>query len=150
LSFNRRFASVKVEPNDADEREATNFPRNLHNAAELFAALGHAESARQLHASVTAVLDVLVAGPDGKSKQRLGRACVCWACGHVGIPANSAECAEAGAVPPGACASCGDAGQTNFVRLVGTDGVTVPWIQMGAEPAPPQGQSGNRVEAAGP
>lgn len=39
LKFDPRFGSVKVEPNPGEEREP-NFPRNLHNAAELFAAAG--------------------------------------------------------------------------------------------------------------
>ena len=70
----------------------------------------------------------LEAGPDGKSGQKVGRACVCWACGYVGLPKNAAQCSEKGPNPRGVCAGCGDAAQTNFVRLV-QSGKTLPWIE---------------------
>jgi len=133
LHFDTRFATFKVEPNDEGEAASPNFPRSLHNAAELFAHLGHTESAAALHRCVTNALTTLAAGPDGKSSQKLGRACVCWSCGHVGLPRNSAHCADAGPTPAGVCASCGDDSQTNFVKHTTKEGKTLPWIE-GAPP----------------
>ena len=129
LQFDARFATFKVEPNDDGEGKSPNFPRNLHNAAELFVHLQHKESAERLHSCVRRCLTTLEAGPDGKSGQRLGRACICWACGHVGLPRNASECRDKGPKPAGVCANCGDAGQTNFVKGVGKDGKVLPWIE---------------------
>ena len=120
---------AQVEPNDADEASSPNFPRNLHNAAELFSALGHGASARRLHECTTRVLQLLEVGPDGRSSQIIGRACICWACGHVGLPANAASCSIKGPTPAGECYACGGADQTNFVKVVRADGSACPWIE---------------------
>ena len=129
LSFDSRFATIKVEPNDADEAKSPKFPRSLHNAAELFSALGHGDSARRLHTATVRTLEVLELGPDGRSSQAIGRACICWACGHVGIPRNAAKCSDTGPKPAGKCGACGSADQTNFVRVMRPDGSSVPWIE---------------------
>ena len=136
LHFDQRFSSFKVEPNDESESVSAAFPRSLHNAAELFSHLGHSEQARRLHECVTRALSTLKAGPDGRSAQRLGRACVCWGCGHVGLPRNSAQCADKGAKPAGVCAGCGDDAQTNFVRCMRDGKSIVPWIE--APPLTPE------------
>ena len=65
LSFDARIASVKVEPKDDEDSDA-NFPRNLHNAAELFAAAGMLSQAAQLHDCSTRLLSLLSAGPTGR------------------------------------------------------------------------------------
>lgn len=130
LSFDARFALVKIEANDDDERASANFPRSMHNAAELFAHLGHGQSAARLHACTTALLRTLEQGPDGSTTHSMGRACVCWACGHVGLPANADKCSASGPTPQGKCAHCGGADQTNFVRVTQQrDGAVVPWIE---------------------
>ena len=49
----------------------------------------HQEAAAALHRSVTALLEVLALGPTGRDKQRLGRGCVCWGCGHAGLPRHA-------------------------------------------------------------
>ena len=139
LSFDARIASVKVEPKDDEDSDA-NFPRNLHNAAELFAAAGMLSQAAQLHDCSTRLLSLLSAGPTGRQSQRIGRACICWSCGHVGLPSNASSVVESGATPPGVCAACGENAQTHFVRVVSEDGAVVPWIED-AETAPrPEGQ----------
>ena len=134
LKFDNRFASIKVEPKP-DEARDSHFPRNLHNGAELLGATGHLEAARTLHAAVTRLLETLEQGPTGREAQRMGRACVCWACGHVGLPRNADEVsAEPGAAAPaGVCAACGDGESTNFVRVRNAQGATVPWME-----APPK------------
>jgi hypothetical protein len=94
---------------------------------------------------VTRALATLEAGPDGKSAQRLGRACVCWSCGHVGLPKNTAACSETAAEPAGVCAGCGDDAQTNFVRGVREDGTRLPWIE-GAQTTAEQAAKADEAE----
>ena len=112
-------------------------------------------------------------GPTGREKQRLGRGCVCWGCGHVGLPRNADAVspkvwshpnrltparpnpnpnptpnpAKAGvAEPAGVCAACGDGGATNFVTVVDPRGATVPWIE--AAPTPPEAAGAEAAAAA--
>jgi FK506-binding protein 1 len=147
LKFDSRFAMFKVEPKDDGEGLSPNFPRSLHNAAELFVHLGHTDSAARLHACVARMLETLEAGPDGKSGQKLGRACVCWGCGHVGLPSNSAQCNEAGGSgPAGICGRCGDDAQSNFIKCVQKDGKLLPWIE-GAPPLASQAATAEEAEA---
>ena len=82
-----------------------------------------------MHECTTRALELLELGPDGRSSQLIGRACVCWACGHVGLPANAANCSMKGPTPAGECYQCGGADQTNFVRIVRADGSACPWIE---------------------
>ena len=44
--------SWRLGPDD-EEARSRNFPRSLHNAAEMFTALGHTSSATRLHSCVT-------------------------------------------------------------------------------------------------
>ena len=150
LQFDERFAAYKVEPNDEEEAVSPNFPRSLHNAAELFVHLGHRESAARLHGCVSRAMATLEAGPDGKSGQKVGRACVCWGCGYVGLPKNAAQCSEKAPKPAGVCAGCGESAQTNFVRLV-QSGKTLPWIEaamLDAEEAAKASEAAARAEGA--
>jgi hypothetical protein len=133
LRFDRRLGSMKVEPKPEEESDR-NFPRNLHNAAELFTSIGHVDSARRLHATTSALLALLGTNPDGAAQHLLGRAAVCWACGHAGLPRNADKCHETAAEPRPVCAHCGEEEQTNFVRLTmaAADGgqQVVPWIEV--------------------
>ena len=83
-------ASLKVVPSSAAEGQEANFPRNLHNAAELFLRAGLAQNARRCIQRCSALLEVLKEGPDGKRSHSMGRGAVCWQCGHCGLPANAA------------------------------------------------------------
>jgi len=47
LAVTKEYAAVLIEPNRGEESDS-NFPRNLHNAAELLLAVGHVESAQRL------------------------------------------------------------------------------------------------------
>jgi hypothetical protein len=49
---------------------------------ELLMAVGHVDGAKKLHSATTRMLSLLAAGPDGKTAQAIGRACVCWGCGE--------------------------------------------------------------------
>ncbi|GMI39473.1 hypothetical protein TeGR_g3107 [Tetraparma gracilis] len=134
LSFSPNFASIKVSPNAGESADA-NFPRNLHNAGELFLRAGMLGHARRLQKCVAKELEVLEKGPDGKASHSLGRACVCWGCGHAGLPKNAGECDEASLLPAGACGGCGEADQTNWLVVRGeADGEAseVPWMEVKA------------------
>lgn len=54
--------------------------------------------------------------------------------GHVGIPSNATDTPDyPGTAPAGVCAECGEAAQTNFVRVMqgqGTGSTSVPWMEM--------------------
>ena len=130
LSFSPVLASFKVTPNP-DESSDPNFPRNLHNAGELFLRVGHVGSAFTLHSAATKQLNILSNGPDGKTAYELGRACVCWNCGYVGLPKNKDKCKEKEVVPKGVCAKCGRDEETNFVRVQSTEGEEkeLPWME---------------------
>ena len=82
---------------------------------------------------VDAFFDVLQLGPDGKTSHAVGRACLCWQCGHVGIPTNIDKCAR-GIKVAGVCANpaCASDAATNFVRPVRPGGDVVPWIELKA------------------
>ena len=147
IQFDARFATFKIDHNDESERRAANFPRSLHNAAELFIHLGHSECAARLHQCVMRHLQTLAAGPDGRSAQRLGRACICWSCGHVGLPRNSASCSDKGPKPAGVCDGCGDDSQTNFVRCV-QEGQSLPWIEAPPPLTPEQAAKADEAKQA--
>eukprot|EP00658_Telonema_sp_P-2_P017314 TRINITY_DN1670_c0_g1_i1.p2 TRINITY_DN1670_c0_g1~~TRINITY_DN1670_c0_g1_i1.p2 ORF type:complete len:148 (-),score=24.79 TRINITY_DN1670_c0_g1_i1:331-774(-) len=132
LKVTKEYANIKVEPN-AGEASDSNFPRNLHNAAELFLRVGLVEHAQRLQTCTSALFQVLGEGPDGSATHAIGRACVCWGCGHVGLPANRAECSDAGASPAGKCGHCCSDEQTNFVRITQPGSTDVlPWIELNA------------------
>ena len=98
-------------------------------AVEIFTEFDRDQSGFLNYTEFARCVRALEAGPDGKSAQRLGRACICWACGHVGLPRNAARCSEVGPLPAGVCGSCGEDGQSNFVQAVSSDGCKLPWIE---------------------
>lgn len=147
LSFEARMASIAVVPNGSEGSDA-NFPRNLHNAAELFLKVGHITSAKRLHVTTTLLFNHFSAGPDGRTTLSMGRGCVCWACGHAGLPLNADKCDKVKTTPKPICGNCGSDAQTNFARPT-KPGVTatskpveMPWMELKAKPidgAPPPG-----------
>jgi hypothetical protein len=72
----------------------------------------------------------LSAGPDGKTSHNIGRACICWNCGHVGLPSNRKKCSKDGGygVKP-KCAQCKEKEQTNWIRVT-KDGKFVPFLEI--------------------
>jgi hypothetical protein len=133
LKVDARYAQIKVLPNDSQEGKDTNFPRNLHNAAELFLRVGLAQNAMALQRATEKVFKIYSAGPDGRTTQSMGRACVCWDCGHVGLPKNAEDCTK-GPKPAGVCNKCEQNGQTNFVKMTQpTSGSgELPWMELKA------------------
>ena len=90
LEVSPQYATLHVVPN-GDEGQDANFPRNLHNAAELFLRLGMVPQAVKLKECVDGLLGRYTSNPDGKSGVRLGKGCVCWTCGYCGMPKNYTE-----------------------------------------------------------
>ena len=138
----------QVEPNPGEENDA-NFPRNVHNAAELFLRLGIKDNAERLHSAVTKLFQLLEQGPDGRTTHTLGRACICWSCGHAGIPANADSCSEKGTSPAGVCNKCGDSSQTNFLKVTQPDGTVIPWLEFKAH-APAGAPGSKKVQPNAP
>lgn len=130
LSFSSALASIKITPNKGEDKDA-NFPKNLHNAGELFIKLNLIEHAKRLHASTLPTLAILRDGPDGKTSHNLGRGCVCWNCGMVGLPKNADKVHARKLKPAGVCSNCGTDDQTNFIKVVCGDGEKeVPWMEV--------------------
>ena len=106
-------------------------------------------SLRRLHATTSAMLSTLKAGPDGTTAQSMGRACVCWLCGHAGLPANADACHETRTKPAPVCGFCGQNIQTNFLAVTQSDGSTVPWIETKAVATEEALRAAGSAEAAG-
>lgn len=142
LKIDIRAASILVVPK-SDEINDANMPRNLHNAAELFLRVGMVDAAESVKKNVTELLDVYANNPDGKSNFHVGRGCVCWSCGHCGIPNNSKEgnniTDDVYKIPPAPCGKCGEKEQVNWLKVTKptTDTTTslnnkekeIPWIE---------------------
>ena len=107
-------------PSSAAEGQEANFPRNLHNAAELFLRCGLVDNAQKLTETTNAMFKILASDPDGAAHS-LGRGAVCWSCGYCGL----AKDPEA---PKPLCGSCGS-DDANFLRVLADKKQEVPWIQ---------------------
>jgi len=131
LKISPQYATIVVVPK-ADEVNDANFPRNLHNAAELFLRVGMVENAAKLKTCVDGMITTYKENPDGKSGMRLGRACVCWSCGYCGLPKNYQE-GKSKKGPPGPCNHCGEPDQVNWLKVTtqqGKKGSEIPWIEL--------------------
>jgi hypothetical protein len=130
LKVDTRFASIVVTPKP-DEVNDTNFPRNLHNAAELFLRVAMIEEAERLRATTIAMLDMYADSPDGKTGVLVGQACVCWSCGHCGLSKKQHTDDKKKKTPPPPCGNCGEVEQTNWLRLTKKDSSDdLPWIEI--------------------
>ena len=69
MKVDTRFALITVVPKPDGEGSDANFPRNLHNAAELFLRVDLVDAAERLRETTTAMLDVYADNPDGKVSQ---------------------------------------------------------------------------------
>jgi len=146
-----RFVSIKVL-RKADELGDANFPNSLHNGMELFQRAGMLSQARACKACVDDYAALLAEGPPTKPVSIGNTACVCWECGHVGLPRNAdavgramgagasgakamRRAAAATGAPKAVCSKCGSNVQTNFVLVEQSDGSNVPWIEHNREAA---------------
>lgn len=135
-----RLSAIHVEPNSGEEDDS-NIPKNLHNAAELFIQAGKTTAAQQMQ-RCTAVFFALVEGRCKADNTSIGRACVCWQCGHCGL-GRSPETASR------TCSSCGEKSQTNYVQVVLADGVAIPWREINSSPSVSASLVCSAVDATG-
>eukprot|EP00980_Cylindrotheca_fusiformis_P030240 scaffold24593_cov176-Cylindrotheca_fusiformis.AAC.3 len=125
LEVSPKYATIGVIPN-GDEGKDANFPRNLHNAAELFLKLGMVPNAVKLKDATDKLLKMYESEP--KTSVTLGKGCVCWSCGHCGIPRDYDESRKT----PGPCFKCSETNQINWVVIKSPDGSILPWIEASA------------------
>ena len=133
LSIDRRYAAFQLlrKPDEAGD---ANFPPNLHAAVELFGRCEMLGQAKTCKTAVDGFLDFLASGPGPSGPVSMGTACICWECGHVGLPKNLAMCNDRHTIP-GHCNNCGERDRTNFVQVRQPDGSVVPWIAKAASAA---------------
>ena len=125
LEISPKYATIQVVPNGNEGNDA-NFPRNLHNAAELFLKLGMVPNAVKLKTTTDKLLEMYQGEP--KTSVKLGKGCCCWRCGYVGIPKDYDECQT----KPGPCNDCQEMDQINWVSIQRPDGTELPWIELSA------------------
>ena len=85
LKISPQYANIAVIPKPGEGSDK-NFPRNLHNAAELFLRVGMVENSKRVKECTDGMISLYADNPDGKSGVRIGNACVCWNCGYCGLP----------------------------------------------------------------
>jgi hypothetical protein len=71
LSIPAVYNSFQIAPKD-DEKDDANFPKTVGEAMILFHRVGKPEFAETLQQDMTAMLEVLQQGPDGKSEVAFG------------------------------------------------------------------------------
>ena len=129
------FNSFHISPKE-DEKDDANFPKTVGAVLVLFHRVGKPEWAELLQQNMNAMLEVLQQGPDGKSEVSFGNACICFECGHIGLPKNNDEvCAAKGDNPAPSpdfqfvCKKCSTSTSVNLVLGMQPDGSMIPWIE---------------------
>jgi hypothetical protein len=125
LKISPQYASINIVPKPDGEEHDKNFPHNLHNAAELFLRVGMVENAERLKTCADQMIDLYADNPDGKTGMRFGRACLCWNCGHCGLPKghqHDGPSKNTTNTPPGPCFHCGETDQVNWVQVTQSQG----------------------------
>ena len=119
MEVSPKYATIQIQPNGTEGQDA-NFPRNLHNAVELFLKCGLVPNAVRLKECTDKLLDIYSKDPTKSIK--VGRACICWKCGHCGIPKDSEK---------QVCLHCQESNQVNWVRVLHPNGdqQELPWIE---------------------
>jgi hypothetical protein len=126
MEISSKYATIQIQPN-GDEEFDTNFPRNLHNAAELFLKCGLVPNAVRLKECTDSLLDMYANDPSKAVK--LGRGSVCWKCGYCGIPKEYSDNQK----EPGPCLHCQETIQVNWVRVTQPNSdQDLPWIERAA------------------
>ncbi len=139
LKISPQFATISVTPKEDGEGNDRNFPRNLHNAAELFLRVGMVDNAERLKECGDKLISLYEDNPDGKTGIRVGQACVCWSCGYCGLPkgyqnlyGNNNKQKEIIKFPPGPCFNCNETDQINWLQVTEKQGkkvIEIPWIE---------------------
>lgn len=134
------YSNFQVAPRE-DEKEDANFPKTIAEAMILFHRVGKPDMAESLQQGMEQMLLVLSQGPDGKSEIEIGSGCICFECGHVGLPKNNSEaCNSKGndATPspdfPFVCKKCLSSNSINLIMGRQPDGSILPWIEKSSQP----------------
>jgi hypothetical protein len=132
MEVSPQYAMIKILPNSSQEGQDRNFPRNLHNAAELFLKCGLVPNAVKLKECTDQLLELYQKDPTKLQGVKLGRGCICWHCGYVGIPKEYSDTQERA----GPCFLCSETNQINWVKIVANNNKThtdaadsFPWIE---------------------
>jgi hypothetical protein len=126
VSVPQTFALFKIIPKASEVNDA-NMPRTAFDAVSLFYATGNSIAGERCNDCLTSTLNILAAGPDGKTEIKIGNPCICWECGFVGIPVKQIE------EEIFECSHCKSSAQTNLVQGVQPDGSSIPWIEKKIE-----------------
>ena len=129
LNIPANYTSFLIIPKDDSERSDTKMPTNVFGAIILFKQKGLELAIEKSMNCMEKYLKVLQDGPDGKSKVSLGRGCLCWDCGNIGLPKNQEEAEENASVKP-ICKNCNSDEETNYVDCNQPDGSKLPWIEL--------------------
>jgi hypothetical protein len=137
INVDKRLALIRIAAKDAEKNDA-NMPKNLHNGAELFLRVGMMENLERLRETTAKMLDMYADNPDGRTGILIGRGCVCWSCGHCGLPKPDMDGLRPGDAnvksPPGPCGNCGETDQINWLGVIqkqldGKKSTDLPWIE---------------------
>ena len=90
---------------------------------------GNVERAIHTKYDTDTYLQLLEDGPQGGTSYNIGKACICFECGHIGLPSNIEACNRNKKLN-GSCNSCSGSEQTNFVSLAKPDGSNLPWKEV--------------------
>ena len=136
-----QYHSIKIVPKP-DEMNDLNFPPSLLAAMELFSKVQMLIQGRELQTSVETFCHLLESGPPVEAVS-MGMACICWSCGHAGLPANVGEVTKKAPAtatremlskaPIAVCSNCSGKEQTNLIRVTQPDGSMIPWIESKTE-----------------
>ncbi|CAB9518448.1 expressed unknown protein [Seminavis robusta] len=130
MEVSPKYATIQIQPNiGSSEGNDPNFPRNLHNAVELFLKCGLVPNGVRLKDCTDKLLEIYAKDPS--SNIRLGRGCICWKCGYCGIPKDYSESNNNNNnnQPPGPCVHCHETQQINWVRVTHPTNGELPWIE---------------------
>ena len=137
------FNAFEVFPRDEEEERDERMPKTIGHAYLVFVQTGEKESAERCRSCMESFLHILTAGPTGSLVVNVGQACLCWECGHVGIPVNAEELDNESTVqvkrrmPPFAiCKQCRSGERTNFIigRQEGAADSFIPFIELSTPP----------------
>ncbi len=130
------FSAIQILPKDSDEEKDGNMPKNAAQAMMVFLQtnINNGENASKCGTCLSNLLKIFEKGPDGNKKVSIGLGCLCWNCGHCGLPANTSEFPADkvdGKMPPFAkCKGCGRNDETNFLQIKQPDGSILPFIEQ--------------------
>mmetsp|Transcript_31145 Transcript_31145/g.35466 ORF Transcript_31145/g.35466 Transcript_31145/m.35466 type:complete len:188 (+) Transcript_31145:87-650(+) len=129
LKVSPKYATIDVIPKEDGEKNDTNFPHNLHNAAELFLRVGMVTNAERLKDCTEKMMNLYAENPDGRTGMKIGKASICWSCGHCGIPKDYDE-QNNNSVGP--CFNCGEMEQINRLKINHKERSCkeIPWIEI--------------------